>query len=189
MGKNAAFKCTWKYALVSSAYFCTNGVICTLKTSLRVGIGLAAFFVALSIWFLPGLFLKFLPPQFFKLTGLVAVKHDFFSTGISAFFYISASFLLVFLLQTKLDKRPFYEIGLQPPGKEMYKYLGIGALLGCILFAAIPCIQWLCGVIKYHGNINIIWQLRNGMHDAWLFPLAGFFKSLAIGFSEELNIA
>lgn len=144
------------------------------KTCLRVVLGIIAVFAALILWRLPEAFLRFGgPADLYR--NLMQIIEDFF--------YIAAAFILVYLLWTKLDKRPFREIGFAVSGKEMLKHAGSGALLGGILYIVVPLMQLLFGVISFRGNLG--WS-GNGTLEILLGPMTGVFMMLAVGFSEEL---
>lgn len=145
-----------------------------LKTCLRILVGLLGFFISLFLWFVPDFFLR--------LTGL-RVRNYGYITVIAAAIYIAASFFTVYLLQTRIEKRPMLELGLQTPGKEMGKNLGLGILMGGILFAVAPLLQWLWGSIDFHGKL---WMIRSDANALWLVPAAGLCKCLAVGFGEEI---
>lgn len=140
------------------------------KTALRVVLGTIAFFAAallsMSIPSLRGTWTDWPLPKAF----------------IQAVAYIGLAVLFVHLLQGKLDRRPFRELGFgAPPGRALGQG-AVGFLLGGVSVGAVILVMWDLGGLRFD---HYLWQ-EDLPWPLWVWPVAGLFRYLAVGFSEEV---
>lgn len=145
-----------------------------LKTALRIILAAGGLIFAVMVWGLAEQPLK-------AFGGWVNWKP--YRDLILALVYVGTSLALAWLLQVKLDRQPFSQVGFQARWPQALGHLTAGVLMGGAGVALVILAQWGLGAIQLDA---FLWEHLDTTRPAWAYVVGGGFSALAVGLSEEL---
>ncbi len=111
-----------------------------------------------------------------------AVNQPPFGTVIRTAQYIGAALLIVYLLQTRLERGSLAEIGLHSGASEIAIRFGRGVLLGGLMVTGLFLVHWAIGCFRFD---RYLWETAAG-ESLWIVLAAGLLFQGGVAFVEEL---